>query len=105
MDNSALQEAMEKREALGRDPEAIREYEACHKALMDQLSAIKENERRQQQRYEEGIEKGKEEGKEEGRIEEKRAIALKMLADGMPIEQVANYSGLSLKEVKKLKKN
>ncbi|WP_052947405.1 Rpn family recombination-promoting nuclease/putative transposase [Aneurinibacillus tyrosinisolvens] len=97
MDNPALQEAMEKWEDLSRDPEAIREYEARHKALMDQLSVIKENERRQQQRYEEG--------KEEGRIEEKRVIALKMLADGMPIEQITNYSGLFLEEVKKLKKN
>ncbi|WP_082129729.1 Rpn family recombination-promoting nuclease/putative transposase [Aneurinibacillus tyrosinisolvens] len=97
MDNPALQEAMEKWEDLSRDPEAIREYEARHKALMDQLSAIKENERRQQRRYEEGIEKGKH--------KTAVAIALKMLADGMPIEQVANYSSLSLEEVKKLKKN
>jgi predicted transposase/invertase (TIGR01784 family) len=101
MDNPALQEAMEKWDDLSRDPEAIREYEARHKALMDQLSAIKENERRQKQQYEEGMAKGIAEGEHKKAV----AMALKMLADGISIEQVANYSGLSLEEVKKLKKN
>lgn len=51
MDNPALQEAMEKWEDLSRDPAAIREYEVRHKAMMDRLSAMAENERRQQQKW------------------------------------------------------
>lgn len=101
MDNPALQEAMEKWEDLSRDPAAIREYEARHKAMMDKLAAEAERQRREQviarQKYEEGIEQGK--------IEEKRAIALEMLADGMSVEMVARYAKLSIEEIRQLRKN
>jgi len=93
MDNPALQEAMEKWEDLSRDPAAIREYEMRHKAMMDRLSAIAENERRQQQKY------------EEGRMEEKRAIARNLLAMGMDEEAVAQATGLSVAEIEQLKRN
>ena len=43
-------------------------------------------------------------GREEGREEEKRRIALAMLADEMEIPLVAKYSGLSEEEVKNLAK-
>lgn len=97
MDNPALQEAMEKWEDLSRDPNAIREYEAHHKAMMDRLAAQAESERRQQVKYEEGVEKGK----HQRAIE----IALEMLADGMSMEMVVRYSKLSIEEVRQLKKN
>lgn len=42
------------------------------------------------------------EGREEGRSEIRIANALSMLADNMPIELVAKYSGLSIEEVKAL---
>ncbi len=93
MDNPVLKEAMEKWEDLSRDPAAIREYEMRHKAMMDRLSAIAENERRQQQKY------------EEGRMEEKRAIARNLLAMGMDEEAVAQATGLSVAEIEQLKRN
>lgn len=93
MDNPALQEAFEKWEDLSRDPNVIREYEARHKAMMDRLAAQAESERRQQVKY------------EEGRKAEKLAIALDMLADGMPIKAVAKYSKLTIEEVEQLKRN
>lgn len=105
MDNPALQEAMEKWEDLSRDPAAIREYEARHKAIMDKLAAEAENERRQKARYEEGLQEGLKEGLKEGEYQKAVEIALEMLADGMPIEQVVKYSKLSIKEIQKLKKN
>jgi hypothetical protein len=45
---------------------------------------------------------GKREGKVEGKEEEKREVALKMLQDGMSIEKIASYTGLTEKEVKEL---
>ena len=50
----------------------------------------------------EGREKGLAEGRAEGRDEAKIETALRMLADGLNIEKVAQYSGLSLSEVQKL---
>jgi len=49
-----------------------------------------------------GLAKGREEGREEGRNEEKLVIARKMLADGMSIELVAKYSGLTEDEISKI---
>lgn len=45
---------------------------------------------------------GREKGREEGRAEIRIANALSMLADNMPIELVAKYSGLTIEEVKAL---
>lgn len=43
---------------------------------------------------------------EEGRKEGRKASARTMLADGMlPLEKIAQYSGLSLDEVKRLRDN
>ena len=50
-----------------------------------------------------GLEKGRTEGRTEGRAEEKFETALKMLADGMSIENVCKYTGLSEKQVENLK--
>lgn len=49
-----------------------------------------------------GLAKGREEGRAEGRNEEKLVIARKMLADGMSIELVAKYSGLTEDEISKI---
>lgn len=47
---------------------------------------------------EEGIEKGVNKGLREGKLQ----IAKAMLADGMPLEKVAKYSGFSVKEIQQL---
>ena len=46
-----------------------------------------------------GLEKGLVEGEKKAKIESAR----KMLIDGLPIDMVAKYSGLSLEEVEDLK--
>jgi len=46
--------------------------------------------------------KGKEEGKTEGKMEARHETALRMLADRMPVEAVAKYTGLSVEQVKTL---
>ena len=58
---------------------------------------------------EKGREKGKEEGREEGREEErakayqeKLSMARQMKSDGMPIDVIVKYSGLSKDEIEKL---
>ena len=45
------------------------------------------------------------ESKEEGRAEERRAMAVAMLADGEPIEKIVKYSRLSKEEVLKLRES
>lgn len=51
-----------------------------------------------------GIEYGRKEGRKEGRNEEANAVAKRMIAAGLlPDEAIAEYSGLTLKEVKQLR--
>ncbi|GED16931.1 Rpn family recombination-promoting nuclease/putative transposase [Aneurinibacillus migulanus] len=95
MDNPALQEAMEKWEDLSRDPNAIREYEARHKAMMDRLAAEAESKRKQQIKYEEG--------REEGERKRAREIAQKMIAKGIEEQIIAEVTGLSIAEIEQLK--
>ena len=47
----------------------------------------------------EGMMKGREEGREEGIRDNQVRIARGMKADGMPIEMIAKYTGLSAEEV------
>lgn len=50
----------------------------------------------------EGLQEGLREGKREGKREHAVEMARKMLADKLPIEKIAEYSGLSLEDVHKL---
>ncbi len=49
-----------------------------------------------------GEARGKAEGLAEGETREKSAIARRMLEDGVPVETVAKYSGLTKEDVLKL---
>ena len=51
---------------------------------------------------EEGKAEGRVEGRAEGKVEAKHAIARGMKADGMPVEAIAKYTGLSVDEIEKL---
>ena len=51
----------------------------------------------------EGLAEGRAQGLSEGRAQEKQDIAKKLLAMGLPVEQVAEGTGLSVKEVEALK--
>ena len=53
-----------------------------------------------EKRYEEG----KQEGKLEGKLEEKRATAKMMLLRGIPLEEIADLTDLSLKEIQQIKR-
>lgn len=76
-----------------------REYEQREKALRDYYFYAAEN-------YEDGYDKGKIdgkiEGKQEGRIEGIQAVVLRMLKRGKDITEIAEDTGLSIDEVKKL---
>ena len=92
------------------DPETRAEYDARVRE-MNRIYAG------QTVKYKEGLEKGREEGKAEGLEEgekigaqkerakakaEKIESARKMLQDGLSVEVVSKYSGLSFEEVEKL---
>ena len=50
-----------------------------------------------------GVEKGREEGEKEGRSNEKRETVFRMLTNGsLTLENISEFSGLPLDEVKKL---
>jgi predicted transposase/invertase (TIGR01784 family) len=49
-----------------------------------------------------GRKKGRVEGIEEGRVEGKKETARKMLDDGLPIERIAQYTGLPYQEIEQL---
>jgi predicted transposase/invertase (TIGR01784 family) len=46
--------------------------------------------------------KGIEQGKVEGKLENQRSIALNMLKDNLPLEQISRWTGLSIAEIQKL---
>jgi predicted transposase/invertase (TIGR01784 family) len=50
----------------------------------------------------EGREIGISEGRAEGRAEEQREIAGRMLAAGMPVEQIAQFTGMTAEELSSL---
>ena len=55
--------------------------------------------------YKEGLEEGRQEGREEGMAEKALSAAKNLLAEGIAPETVARCVGISLEEVKALRKN
>jgi predicted transposase/invertase (TIGR01784 family) len=49
--------------------------------------------------------KGIEQGKLEGKLENQRSIALNMLKDNLPLEQISRWTGLSIAELQKLQES
>ncbi len=56
-----------------------------------------------QQGKQEGIDIGWQEGKQEGSKDKALAVALQMMADGLAVQTIAKYTGLSYEEIKELK--
>lgn len=54
---------------------------------------------------EKGIEKGREEGREKGRKEEREKLILQCLQSGKTCEQITDFIGISLDEVREIEKN
>ena len=98
-----IKEAMDELSVLSMDKATRAEYEARIKELND-FHAVKTTS------YKEGMEKGREEGIKEGvekgkaEGERKKAIetAKNLLKMGLPIEQVAQATGLSVEEISEL---
>ena len=91
--------------------DAIELYRKDVKAEMDYMKKQGREEGKKQGREEgkkqgreEGKKEGREEGKKQGREEGERMIALKMLKDGIPLEQIAKYTKFTIVEIKELKK-
>ena len=76
-----------------------RQYEASQKEYWDYTSTMDTAYMKGEQK---GLEKGREEGRAEGREEEKFSMARRMKADGLPIETIAKYTGLTVDEVNAL---
>jgi predicted transposase YdaD len=54
---------------------------------------------------EKGIEQGRQEGRQEGIKKAKIEDAMSMLSDGLTVEKVSRYTGLTIDEVKQLQQN
>ena len=55
--------------------------------------------------FEKGIQKGRQEGQQEGILKGKLETAEAMLKEKMPVEKIAHFTGLPLKDIKKLMKD
>ena len=85
-------------------PQEMREYETSKMAYRDIKNSVDTAKR---EGIAEGMEKGMKEGLEKGRAEgmNQRSldIARNMLADGVDINQIMKYSGLTQEQIEKLK--
>ena len=80
-------------------PEERRQYEASVKEYWDYTSIMDTAYMKGEKK---GLEKGLEQGRAEGRAEVKLTMASRMKADGLPIEAIAKYTGLTIGEISKL---
>ena len=87
-------------------PQEIREYEASKKAYRDIKNSIDTAKQEgKQEGLAEGMELGMKKGMEKGKNERSLEIAKTMLADGVDINLIMKYSGLTQEQIDKLKKN
>ena len=97
-----VKEAMDELTYMSSDPETRAVYDARVRELNDIYSG-------QTTRYKEGlaegIEKGRAEGIEKGRAEEKIAMTKSLLGMHLPIDQIAQVTGLSIAEIQALKED
>ena len=74
----------------------MRDYEESLKNLRDLGNVLNTAK-------EEGRKEGRKEGIEEGEKRKSMEMALRMREDGMPLEVIAKYTGLSVEEIQNLK--
>ena len=89
-------------------PQEIREYEASKKAYRDIKNSIDTAKQEGKQEglaegMELGLKKGMKKGMEKGKNEKAVEIAKTMLADGVDINLIMKYSGLTQEQIDKLK--
>jgi predicted transposase/invertase (TIGR01784 family) len=90
--DGAIRKAEEKMAYVASDKEALRAYQMRAMALSDWTSGL--NHAR-----EEGLQRGIQRGRLEGRQEGKLEIASAMKKSGVPVDQIAGYTGLSPEEI------
>lgn len=88
-EDPVMKEAFEKWEDISRDPQALSEYHSRRMAILDEASAIREAELREQRALLEG----------------KREIVKQLILKGFDIETICEVSGLSRKEIDELSKH
>ncbi len=88
-EDPVMKEAFEKWEDISRDPRALAEYHSRRMAILDEASAIREAELREQRALLEG----------------KREIVKQLILKGFDIETICEVSGLSRKEIDELSKH
>jgi predicted transposase YdaD len=104
LSDSIINKAIGEWERLSQDPETRALYRSRMLAKIDQLSALKNAERKgREEGREEGREKGKAEGREEGKIEGKMETARMALQAGVSLEMIAKITGLNQATILKLK--
>ena len=90
-----IQEALKAERIFAQTPDLISAYDMAEKARLDRLA-------REQFVREEGLVMGRAEGEAKGRAEERSEIALKLLSLQMPVSQIAEVTGLSADEIRKI---
>jgi len=98
-----LQEAFESAKQMKWSKKELEAYDARGIYIQDERGRIEyAREDGKEEGMKIGEEKGIKKGKREGKKEEKIETAGKMLADGLPIETISKYTGLSTGEIEKL---
>ena len=101
--NSVFQKLAEIADVSSLTKEERLHYDEALRKYRDTLCVLESAEQRGVKRgREEGLAKGLAKGRAEGRTEERIEIARNMKADGMSIELIQKYSGLSPEEIAKL---
>lgn len=93
--NAVFQRLSEIADVASLNKEERMKYDANMKAFRDTIAVM-------EGQYLEGHAEGRTEGRAEGIEENKRDNARKMKEDGMPIELIAKYTGLSATEIESL---
>ena len=93
--NAVFQRLSEIADVASLNKEERMKYDANMKAFRDTIAVM-------EGQYLEGHAEGRTEGRAEGRAEANCENARKMKEDGMPIELIAKYTGLSATEIESL---
>ncbi len=104
-----MEKALNTLEFLSHDEQTRQRYEARQKALHDYATAIETAKREGRQEGEqkgrqEGEQKGRQEGRQEGHLEERRAIATRLLRKGLSVEDTAELANLDVADVEAMAK-
>jgi predicted transposase/invertase (TIGR01784 family) len=91
-----INDAMETLKYISADPETRAIADLRQKTINDRNSEMTVA-------REEGRVEGEARGKAEGKAEEKKETACKMLKKGIDLEDISEFTGLSIDEIKKLK--